>query len=279
MLARVPSLMMWDDHDIYDGWGSQPPAIIDSPVGRGLFEVARRCFLALQRGLSPDEPPWGNASTLSWAVSFPGFEVVAPDLRSERRPDRVLGADGWRWLEARLAAPASGRRRLLVSSVPLLGPRLSLLERAIPFVPRLARYEDDLRDQWQSRAHRDEWIRALRAVDASAEAGTDTTVLSGEIHLATRAEMPLASGRTLHQLVASGIAHPEPPTAFARGLGLLARLGEDPLPGRPVRLRPIPGQRRTYLAERNYLVLERSDGAWSAAWECERSGRSPGLTI
>ena len=27
--------MMWDDHDIYDGWGSRPPAIIDSPVGRG----------------------------------------------------------------------------------------------------------------------------------------------------------------------------------------------------------------------------------------------------
>ncbi len=279
LLARVPSLMMWDDHDIYDGWGSQPPAIIDSPVGRGLFDVARRCFLAFQRGLSPDEPCWRDASTLSWAASFPDFEVVAPDLRSERRPDRVLGPDGWRWLEARLAMPAPGGRRLMVSSVPLLGPRLSLLERAIPFVPRLARYEDDLRDQWQSRAHRDEWIRVLRAIDASAVDGTETTVLSGEIHLATRAEMPLSGGRTLHQLVASGIAHPEPPAAFAHGLGLLARLGEDPLPGQPVRMRPVPGQRGTYLAERNYLVLERTAGAWHASWECERSGRSPALAV
>ena len=279
VLASVPSLMMWDDHDIFDGWGSQPPAILDSPVGRGLFELARRCFLAFQRGLSPDEPPWRDAPTLSWAVGFPGVEVVAPDLRSERRPERVLGADGWRWLESRLAEPAPGGRRLLVSSVPLLGPRLSLLERVIGVVPRLAHYEDDLRDQWQSRAHRDEWRRALAAIDASAAAGTDTVVLSGEIHLATRAEMPLADGRTLHQLVASGIAHPEPPTAFARGLGLLASLGDDPLPGRPIRVRRIPGQGRAYVAERNYLVLERADGAWSAAWELERSGRSPALSI
>ena len=279
LLASVPSLMMWDDHDIYDGWGSQPPEIIDSPVGRGLYEIARRCFLAFQRGLSPDEPSWRDAPTLSWRVRFPGFEVVAPDLRSERRRDRVLGSDGWRWLESRLAQPAPGGRRLLVSSVPLLGPRLSLVERAIPFVPRLSHYVDDLRDQWQSRAHRDEWVRALRAIDGSAAAGTDTTVLSGEIHLATRAEMPLTGGRTLHQLVASGIAHPEPPAAFARGLGLLASLGDDPLPGRPIRVRRIPGRRRAYVAERNYLVLERASGAWSARWELERSGPSAPLAL
>jgi len=279
LLARVPSLMMWDDHDIYDGWGSQPPAIIDSPVGRGLFRIARRCFLAFQRGLSPDEPRWRDAATLSWAVRFPGVEIVAPDLRSERRRERIMGDEGWHWLEPRLEAPAPGGRRLLVSSVPLLGPRLSLIERLIRWVPRFAHYEDDLRDQWQSHAHRDEWRRALQAIDAGAAEGTDTTVLSGEIHLATRAEMPLSGGRTLHQLVASGITHPEPPAAFARGLGLLARLGDAPLSGRPVRIRPIPGQRRAYLAERNYLVLERTDGAWSASWECERAGRSPALPI
>jgi len=91
--------------------------------------------------------------------------------------------------------------------------------------------------------------------------------------------MPLSGGRTLHQLVASGIAHPEPPAAFGRALGLLARLGDDPLPGQRIRLQAIPGQRVTYLSERNYLLLERVDDRWQASWECEHSNRSPSLPI
>ncbi|CAF4963105.1 unnamed protein product, partial [Rotaria socialis] len=31
-LGSVPSLMMWDDHDIFDGAGSYPPLLNDSPV-------------------------------------------------------------------------------------------------------------------------------------------------------------------------------------------------------------------------------------------------------
>ena len=104
------------------------------------------------------------------------------------------------------------------------------------------------------------------------------TVLSGEIHLATRGEMP-GHGRTVHQLVASGIAHPPPPRGFALALSLLARLGEDPLPGHPVSLHPLPGRRRVYTDDRNYLVLERRDGQWQATWHTERRGETPPLAI
>ena len=76
-------------------------------------------------------------------------------------------------------------------------------------IPRMQKYEDDLRDQWQSRAHRAEWARMLRLVRDMARAdGQNLTVVSGEIHLATRAVMGLAEGLRIDQLVASGIAHP-----------------------------------------------------------------------
>lgn len=277
LLATAPSLMMWDDHDIFDGWGSQPPALLDSAVGRGLFAVARRAFLLFQHASSPDEGAPGES--LSHATNFPGFAVLAPDLRSERRPDRVIGMQGWPLLERQLEAAEGTERVLLMSSVPLLGPRLSLVERLIGIVPKLRRYEDDLRDQWQSRAHRAEWRRLLGRLERLARAGVDVTVLSGEIHLASRGEMPLGEGTTLHQLIASGIAHPAPPASWARALGWLATLGEDPLEGRPIALRPVPGQRRIYTAERNYLVLERASGSWRAEWECEESGRSPPLAL
>lgn len=279
LCARVPSLMMWDDHDIIDGWGSHPETTLDSPVGRGLFVAARDAFLVFQLGLSPAEAD-ALGGTLGYRARFPGFTVLAPDLRSERRPQRVMGPAGWAALKRWLAEGEAGNRLLLMSSVPVLGPRLSWVERVIAAVPHIDKYKDDLRDQWQSRSHRDEWRRLLRALDGEATGrGRPVTVVSGEIHLATRGEMALADGSMLHQLVASGIAHPAPPPGYAAGLGLLASFGEDPLEGRPIRLLPLPGRRAIYTGERNYLVLERRAGAWTAEWELEDGGRTPPLAI
>ena len=96
-----------------------------------------------------------------------------------------MGPDGWTMMEAEASRDARGHT-LLMSSVPLLGPRLSLLEALMVLIPRMQKYEDDLRDQWQSRAHRDEWRRMLRLVrDLAMRDGHDITAVSGEIHLAT----------------------------------------------------------------------------------------------
>lgn len=113
----------------------------------------------------------------------------------------------------------------------------------------------------------------------AAEGGNAVTIVSGEIHLATRGEMPLGNGMTLRQLVASGIAHPPPPRLYARSLGLLAVFGESPLPGSRIHLKPLPGHRPIYIAERNYLVLERRGVDWSAAWELEDSGRTTAVRL
>lgn len=104
----------------------------------------------------------------------------------------------------------------LISSVPLPGPRLSLAERVMTPIPSMQKYEDDLRDQWQSRAHGQEWRRMLSlCLDVMDEA--PMTVLSGEIHLAAQARM-LGRGCDLIQPIASGIAHDAPPQGYARGL-------------------------------------------------------------
>lgn len=83
-------------------------------------------------------------------------------------------------MRAEAAAPVQGHT-FLMSSVPLLGPRLSLLEALMVAVPKMQKYEDDLRDQWQSRAHRAEWCDMLRLVrDIALADGHDVTVLSGK---------------------------------------------------------------------------------------------------
>ena len=281
--ARVPSLMQWDDHDICDGWGSLPRSKTYSPVGQTLFEVARESFLTFQHASADGDLPRRfhdpSGLHLGWSVRTAGLRILAPDMRSERTRRAIMGEGGWAMMRAEAAAPVQGHT-FLMSSVPLLGPRLSLLEALMVAVPKMQKYEDDLRDQWQSRAHRAEWCDMLRLVrDMALADGHDVAVLSGEIHLATRATMKLRTDRWLHQLVASGIAHRAPPKAWARFLGALAQLGESPLRGNPIRIRRIPGQASRYIAERNYLLLERHSDSWRARWVLEQSGTTPPLTL
>ncbi|WP_241517417.1 alkaline phosphatase D family protein [Herbaspirillum aquaticum] len=282
--ARVPSLMMWDDHDIFDGWGSISETLLDSQIGRGLFNVARRMFMLFQGGATVEMPTIGESKsellTLTQVVRFPRFSVVAPDLRSERRPARVMGPVGWAAFERALLLTKRGDRILLMSSVPVLGPRLSWVEKFLDLLPGVQKYEDDMLDQWQSRSHRGEWRRMLEALQLRAVEGcNEVTVLSGEIHLATRGEMAFTDGTIMHQLVASGIAHPPPPKLYARALGYLAMMGESVLPGQPVRLKPLPGHKHIYAAERNYLVMMRRNDKWSAEWDLEVSGRTPAMSL
>lgn len=282
VMARVPSLCMWDDHDICDGWGSLFESKLDDPVGRVVFEAAREFFLLFQAGCTAAAPPSifvdRQLRTLTWAVNLPGLLLLAPDLRSERRPQRILGPAGWEAVEEVLRSTQQCRV-LMLSSVPLLGPRLSLVEAVMQRLPGLQKYEDDLRDQWQSRAHRQEWRRMLRTLlEVHERDGCHVAVVSGEIHLATRATMATDNG-PLHQLIASGIAHPAPTPWYGRILGALARLGEAPLAGNPIRLFPLPGQRSIYTSQRNYLIIERRSERWSARWELEASGTTNRLEL
>ena len=280
LAARVPTLAIWDDHDICDGWGSLPESVLRSDVGRALFATAREAFLVFQTGEAPDSVPLhmpdSTRKTVTWSVDLPGVRIVAPDLRSERSKERIMGDVGWRTFEAALADPPS--RLILVSSVPALGPRLSLVEWVIQWTPWVEEYGDDLRDQWQSRTHREEWRRFLRCLVDLQERGTDVTIVSGEIHLATRGTMTTGRG-PIHQLVASGISHPAPRPGYARGLNLLARLGEAPLLGHKITLAPLPGRRSTYVAERNFLTIDRQCARWSANWELEEGGTTPPLAV
>lgn len=283
LAARVPSLMQWDDHDICDGWGSLRRSRTYSPIGQTLFNAAREAFLTFQQATTDGKLPARFADPsgthLGWSVETECLRILAPDLRSERTRRGIMGAGGWAMMAAEAARNVQGQTFLL-SSVPLLGPRLSVLEAGMMAIPSMQKYEDDLRDQWQSRAHRDEWRRMLRLVrDMARMHHHNVTAISGEIHLATRAVMDLGGGQLLHQLVASGIAHRPPPKAWARVLGALSWLGEDPLPEHPIRIARLPGQPTRYVAERNYLVLERQDDIWRAWWELEDSGTTPAFAI
>jgi PhoD related phosphatase len=276
VLASIPSVMMWDDHDIFDGWGSWPEDRQGCPVFRGVGALARGYFAFFQLAARPDRLPdgFGDPDGRHFGCAFRAGEVgiVAPDLRSERTRGRIMGEAGWRHFEAALSGLAGCRHVLVMSSVPLVNADMSWLERLYVAAPGHSNLEDDLRDQWQSYGHRDEWRRMLsRLVAFSARTGARVTSLSGEIHLGALGVVEGAGGVRVHQLTSSGIVHAPPPVIALAAYELLGRHTTVLEPGLKVRLLRIPGHGRRYLRRRNWLSLDADgDGRFQAAWHTER---------
>ena len=90
VLCRLPAVLMWDDHDITDGWGSREDSFQKEkpqefePQWLELFNAAKDMFRIMQASRNPD--PLSNNFELSFDTCFrvgrAGF--VMADLRSHR---------------------------------------------------------------------------------------------------------------------------------------------------------------------------------------------------
>jgi len=282
VLARVPSLMIWDDHDITDGWGSWTGRLQACPTFQALWAAAREQFAWFQLGARADDLPEGFAhrdgETFAWACRYGPVGVVAPDLRSHRTRGQVLRPADRAWLLGALEALSDREELLLVSSVPIANVNLSAIERFVGWLPGQDLYQDDLRDQWRSFAHRKEWRHVVGALfDLSERTRRRITILSGEIHLA--AHGLLERGPTaIHQLISAGVAHTPPPSWAARLFGALASWQRHAKGHIDMRMIPLPEVRRRYLPARTWLGLDwRAGEGLKAAWHVE--GREEPLPL
>ena len=145
-MARIPTVMMWDDHDIFDGWGSYSPEMQQSELFSRLFFHARRAFWIFQMQHAADSlPVLENQSGLNvrnddplfcpvkWSQVLeedelalpllddqPGFtfvhragpvRLVVADLRTERSQEQVLGPETWRSLQNSLSNIEANNRK------------------------------------------------------------------------------------------------------------------------------------------------------------------------
>ncbi len=272
LLASIPTLMMWDDHDIFDGWGSYPPARHASPVFQGIFASAREHFRLFQRQEGAAEP----ASVIAPACGFSfghrvgDLAILGLDLRSERCLDFVLSPAHWnaalRWIDC-LSGHNRCRHLLVMSSIPVIHPSFDVVERTLGMMPGSQELEDDLRDHWRSRSHKAERLRLIHRLLAFAEReATRVTIISGDVHLAalgvlqTERQGPRSdSWAVINQLTSSGIVHPPPPAVLLFALEHLFPQKEDVDRGISAEMTKFPGTERRYIGARNWLSLEPDD--------------------
>ncbi|MDP8924174.1 MAG: alkaline phosphatase family protein, partial [Chloroflexota bacterium] len=181
LLESVPSLMIWDDHDISDNWGS----FLDWEDGDDrLFRAAATAYREYQYARNvgarlDDEAPYHRCY---WFGDV-GFFIL--DLRSERdyRQGRVLGERQWRDLDRFLAEAAEhdARTLFIAASIPVVhhGPSFVRLTEWLPTL-----LGADIRDRWSAAPIEPEREALLERLFDWQVAGPrrQVIVLSGDVH-------------------------------------------------------------------------------------------------
>lgn len=281
VLGSVPSVMMWDDHDIYDGYGSNEDDL--EPSAQAFFRAAAAAFAEFQAPLNPPLAdsllrcsdgrvvPRGDSFVTAFATH--GVGVLLLDGRSRRnyRAGVICGENQWAVVEnvfKSWEADKHLKRVFVVVGVPVVHAEVAAALSLIELSGLLHEAADDLRDSWVARNNREECRRLLMRLFTFKEARpeVEVTLLGGDAHVSTLARIhsslhqaPGQKAPEVYQVTSSGIGHPVP-----GGLELLAIRNGTKAPsielvgGGLIRgsLLPISGSRDSrLLLARNFAVL------------------------
>jgi hypothetical protein len=230
VLASVPNVMIWDDHDIRNSWGSRSEDKDKNKVEHYIGTLGRRVFREYQRQLwDPDatNPPadgfehhfhvWGRIGALF--VDQRGGRSFQYD---SARP--YLGTPQWNDIEQAITSGVFSQCNVLlvVTSVPLAYMGLGITKNGTDVI-------EDLMDHWALPAHQKEQVEFLRLLRRwkQQEQNREVLILGGDVHLGGNTDIKHNGLLILKQLISSPITN-KPPTWFESAVmrGLL-EMNED----------------------------------------------------
>ncbi len=272
MLASVPSVMMWDDHDIIDGWGSYPEDLQNCLVYQAIYESAAKYFRLFQLRSIKNESllsQGGVPSHYSFGFCFRGYNILALDNRAQRSLVQVMAKDQWVDIDNFLSRCQQGDL-LVLAAVPVVYRDFSFTEAAVDATPWEEELTDDLKDHWRAKEHQGERAKLImRLLQNAANRKSRTVILSGDVHIGCLGVIRDSRGSKLvniHQVVSSAIVHPAP--TYIQWLGILAVTNDSTEyldENREIRIDMLkPYGSNQYLRTRNFVTMQ--DGTDSKLW-------------
>lgn len=218
ILCSIPSVMIWDDHDIMDGWGSREDSFSNEAgefkqEWQGLFDAASKAFSCMQASRNPEplqeEPTEGFDFCFrvgKWGFAFLDLRtnrnVKKGQLMSAAQADRIR-----QWVEAN----QEELHTLFVVSPVVFSHGSPVLDdltvtlwpwvmRAVDWFSRLTKWgsnlqtgfnkslgdiRDDIRDSWgakENAAQTDMMLDFLFGLQNQAEHSVGVVILCGDIH-------------------------------------------------------------------------------------------------
>jgi phosphodiesterase/alkaline phosphatase D-like protein len=202
-----PTLCIWDDHDIYDNWGSTAEK---TPQDFRLFAAASDAYATYQHPRNPSGERSGPP--FFWSQQWGDIAIIALDLRGARDYDSgtMIGAEQWAWLQSWLSGEAAQQTSTLfvVSSVPV-AHTARWFTRTFDFMPK--RFAEPIRDRWNSSGFidsRNELLDALFSWQV-AQPERQVIILSGDVHCASAFTLRLRdSPGVVRQVTSSAMTTP-----------------------------------------------------------------------
>lgn len=292
MLASIPTVMMWDDHDIFDGWGSFPQTMQSCDVYQGIYHIAKRYFELFQIRTKANQSLLDKtANHFAFAFSFRKYHLLALDNRAERSRERVMSDAQWKTVNKYLDQQVEQGDLLVLSAVPVVYRDFSFTESSFDATPWEEELTDDLKDHWRAKEHQGERARLIMRLLNNAEKRGEgnhcrTVILSGDVHLGCLGVIN-DSRQTLrpikiHQVVSSGIVHTSP--SRIAWLGIMAVTNDDDEflnEERTIKISMLkPFSSDKYIRSRNYVTLEEgTDQKLWVNWICESKTNKPSYPL
>ena len=226
-----PTYMIWDDHELGDGWGSyydredgagdivhrMLPAFEEKGLthaeGRQfaerMFRVARRAYVEYEHSHNPPT----EEGVFDYSFRRGGCAYYVLDGRGQRDVNResfrILGREQFDRFENWVAEldPEEGAFLFVVSAVPVLHTRAGLVNADESWLIENAGLDDDLRDSWEHDLHDEERGALLEVLFGAAARGIRVCVLSGDVHVSAVFSIEDGEGRRIYQLTSSAISY------------------------------------------------------------------------
>lgn len=283
-LASIPTVMMWDDHDIFDGWGSYPQEMLDCDVYKNIFDIACKYFEIFQiRSIKNETLLTKDKSHFAFALKFRNYHILGLDNRAQRTLKQVMGSNQWQKINEYLDNEILDDNLIVLSAVPVVYRDFSLTESLVDFTSWQEELTDDLKDHWRAKEHQGERMRLIMRLFGNinkrkeTKSNTRTVILSGDVHVGSLGVInDHANKSKIHQVVSSGIVH-TPPT-YVEWLGIQAItndnnefLNEDKTIETSM-LTPFGSPK--YLRVRNFVTInEGTDEKLWINWVCDNQDR------
>src|SRR6478609_20722 len=219
-LATIPTLFVMSDHDTYDGQGSYPEELENSPVLSTTRKVLQKYYLLFQQHQDPcvyfnriqgiDKTPlYGDTVTPCLKQMGEDLAILALDTRFERNRDEIISPATYDYIFKEMGNLLPTTTHLVVATeIPPLFPDIRKAERMLRKISNMKRSQTfanifsrlswfktlglpfgepllltDMIDHWNSDAHIEERNRFIhRLQDFADRKNIRITFIGGDVH-------------------------------------------------------------------------------------------------
>lgn len=226
VLPQIPSINMWDDHEIIDGYGSYPENIQQCEVMRFLYKAGRDSFCIYQRHVCPDELNLNLTNFFEINNSL----IVNIDTRTERSLNHILSNHTHERILNEIHNSKAQTVVILLSTAVVFYDlkRLSKISAFLPNIPipqivnnvpglsalynvfGLPELCDDIRDGWCDASNANETDAFMHKLLEIQKNGKNVVILVGDVHIGADAYLEKDNIR-IHQYISSGVGSIVPP--------------------------------------------------------------------